>query len=50
MLPKKCVECKRPTGKFFVMEKDGKTKFGVCPKCKEKLKKEGWRVIVIGRY
>lgn len=50
MLPGTCVECKGSTGRFFMMEKDGKMKFEVCPKCKEKLEKEGWKVTAVGMH
>ncbi len=50
MLPEKCSECGREIGFFFVMTKEEKSKSGVCPDCKKKLEKDGWKVIGTGLY
>jgi len=45
MMPIKCSNCKKPAGLLYDMKKNGKKKRGLCLVCKEKLEKEGWKVI-----
>lgn len=45
MFPGKCVVCEGPTGLFYLLQKGKDLKKEVCPKCKDKLEKEGWKVV-----
>jgi len=50
MFPGKCSECERIISEFFSMERETECKNEVCPVCKERLKKIGWRVVWYGRF
>ncbi len=50
MMPGTCVVCGGETGFFFIMEKGKEIKTEVCPSCKEKLEKEGWKVTTTGMH
>jgi uncharacterized paraquat-inducible protein A len=50
MFPGKCNDCSGEISVFFIMEKGGKIKSKVCPRCKEKLEKEGWKATGCGMY
>ncbi|MCX6744459.1 MAG: hypothetical protein NTX82_02965 [Candidatus Parcubacteria bacterium] len=50
MFPGKCVICQGETGQFFIMQKGKELKGEVCPSCKEKLEKKGWKVVGNGMH
>jgi hypothetical protein len=50
MLPGRCGKCGGQTGRFYKMKKDGQILNEVCPRCKENLEKDGWKVVAQGMH